>query len=378
MKATKKLLVIGLGVLGSNILDMVTRTHTNHELIFAGKDLNKIKERVNLSELVANKLGYYPKVSVLRIDLHDISKTTEVIHKIRPDVIFNATSLMSYWVPTTLPEEIFSKLYYAFTGWQTPVHLTLTYKLMQAIKLAGLKVRVINASYPDVVNCALAGLGLKPDIGIGNVSNVLPAVKKAISINTSLDVQDIDVYIIGHHHYSYMLPTIGNSNLPHHIVVYYKEKNITSRLNLNEIYGLIPTKLKRTRGMIGMSMTAASAMNVIRECLNEEGNSIHAPGVKGLPGGYPVKINKLGINLDLPEELGLEKAIEINRMGQVLDGVKDIKDGVITYTTREMDIVKDLIGYQCNSMKVEDSEYWAEELIRKFYDFKDKLEYKTV
>lgn len=375
MKNRKKLLVIGLGILGSNMLDIVTRMHTDYEVIFAGKDLNKMKERINLSELVGNKLGYYPKVSVELIDLHDISKTAEIIYKIKPDVIFNASSLMSYWVPTTLPKEIFSKLYYAFTGWQTPVHLTLTYKLMQAIKLTGLKVKVINASYPDVVNPALYGLGLEPDIGIGNVSNVLPAVKKAISINTSLNVKDIDVYIIGHHHYSYMLPTNGNPDLPHHITVYCKGKDITHHLNFNEIYKLIPTKLKRTRGMVGMSMTAASAMNVIMECLNEEGNSIHAPGVKGLPGGYPVKIDKSGINLDLPEDIDLKKAIEINRMGQVLDGVKDIKDGTITYTSREMDIVNELIGYQCNSMKVEDSEYWAEELMSKFCEFKERLEY---
>ncbi|WP_368502647.1 hypothetical protein AB3N04_00710 (plasmid) [Alkalihalophilus sp. As8PL] len=362
----KKLLIIGLGVLGSNILDMISRTNMKHKIIFGGKDPEKMKERVNLAELVANKLGYSPKLSVCKVDLDNIEETIETLDRLKPDIIFNATSLMSYWVPTTLPKEDFAKLYYAYTGWQTPTHLTLTYKLMKAVKLSSLDIKVINASYPDVVNPALRELDLSPHVGIGNVSNIVPTIKKAIALATSFNITDIEVFITAHHHFSYKLPNVGNSErLPHHIAVTHKGKDITSQIDLDTIYSIIPEKLKRTRGLVGMSMTAASSMNIILEFLNETGRSVHAPGVNGLPGGYPIRITQGEMKVDFKNNLTLERALEINQLGQVLDGVKEIKDGRVVFTEREMEVVKQILGYECHSMKIEECEYWAKETLSK-------------
>lgn len=372
-------MIFGLGVLGSKVVDILLQSKNDYEIVIVGRNHEKIHERMNLADLVASNLGIQNKVSYEIVDVNDISQTSELIYKVSPDIIFNATTKMSYWVPTKLPKDIFKKLYYAFTGWQTPMHLTLTYKLMQAVKNSGIQTRVINSSYPDVVNPVLHTIGLAPEVGIGNLANVVPVIRKAISLHENIPIEKLDIRAYGHHHFSYMLPSLGSAeNLPYHIEVYYQELNITKYLDFNSIYKLLPTKLKRTRGLEGMTMTAASAVNVINGMASyTKSEIIHAPGPNGLPGGYPILINENGTEVVLPNELSLLEAIELNKQGQILDGIEDIdSEGNIYYTGPEMQIVKDIFGYECLVMNVKECESWAEELHSKFTEYYNKTVYQ--
>jgi hypothetical protein len=334
---------------------------------------------MNLSDLVASNLGIHNKVSYEILDVNNINQTSELIYKVNPDIIFNATTKMSYWVPTKLPKEIFRKLYYAFTGWQTPMHLTLTFKLMKAVKNSGIQTRVINSSYPDVTNPALHTMDLAPEVGIGNLANVVPVIRKAISLHENIAIDKLDIRAYGHHHFSYMLPSLGNAeNLPYHLEIYYGDLNITKYLDFKNIFNLLPTKLKRTRGLEGMIMTAASAVNVIKGMAsNAKSEIIHAPGPNGLPGGYPIQITENGTEVVLPKDLSLHEVIELNKQGQILDGIKEIDNqGNIHYTEQEMQIVKEIFGYECLVMNVKECEQWADELYSKFMDYYNKVIYQ--
>ncbi|HDR7671321.1 TPA: hypothetical protein QCX97_005299 [Bacillus wiedmannii] len=378
---SKRIMIFGLGVLGSNVVDLLLQSKKNYEIVIVGRNPEKIHERMNLADLVASNLGIYNKVSYEIVDVNDISQTSELIHKVNPDIIFNATTKMSYWVPTKLPKPIFQKLYYAFTGWQTPMHLTLIYKLMQAVQNSGREVRVINSSYPDVTNPVLHSVGLAPEVGIGNLANVVPVIRKAIALHENIPIEKLDIRAYGHHHFSYMLPSLGNAEqLPYHIEVYYEQLNITKYLNLNSIFKLLSTKLKRTRGLEGMTMTAASAVNVINGmAANNSSKVIHAPGPNGLPGGYPIIIKESGTEVVLPQDLSLQEVVHLNKQGQVLDGVKEIDSkGNIYYTDKEMQIVKDIFGYECLVMNVRDCEQWAEELHLKFTEYYNKITHQYV
>jgi len=370
-----RIMIFGLGVLGSKVLDMLLQAENNYEIVVVGRNKEKIHERVNLADLVSTNLGFKNNVSYEIVDLNNIENTANIIFKHNPDIIFNATTKMSYWVPTKLPKAIFSKLYYAFTGWQVPMHLTLTYKLMKAVNISGRFPRVINACYPDVTNAALAKVGLAPEVGIGNLANVVPVIKKAISIHENIPLEKLELRAYGHHHFSYMLPSLGNAeSLPYYLEVLYGDLNIVKYLNLDSIFTLLPTKLKRTRGLEGMIMTAASAVNVINAmAAGNAGEIIHAPGPNGLPGGYPIIINGQGTEVIKPKNKDLQKMINLNIEGQILDGVQEIdENGNIYFTNREMNIVKEIFGYECLIMNVNDCEEWSEELYRKFTEYYEK------
>jgi hypothetical protein len=96
----------------------------------------------------------------------------------------------------------------------------------------------------------------------------------------------------------------------------------------------------------------------------------HAPGPEGLVGGYPVHINKDGAKVFIPEGMTREKAIQINEEAQKWDGIEKIKeDGTVVFTDEAYKTFKDLLGYDCKEMKVEEIEMRAKELGTFFKNF---------
>lgn len=367
----KKIMIVGLGVLGGHLLDMLLRMSKQHKIIVASRNDIRLRERTNLSELVAVQLGHNPDVSFIQLDLMNIDETAEIISRVNPDIIFNAASLMSYWVPTQLPRKIWNQLYYAYTGWQLPMHLTLIYKLMRAVQQSGCTARVVNGSYPDVTNPILHKIGLAPEVGIGNIANVVPVIRKSVSHILQQPLEKVQIHLIGHHHFSYRIPTTGNSaELPFNINVILDGSDVTSDLDMGAVFELLPTEFRRTRGQEGMLMTAASAVTVLEAMANETNAVVHAPGPNGLPGGYPVTLNKSGSKVILPMGLEIDEAIRINIEGQILDGVQKIDDdGTVHFTDREMSVVKRIFGYECLRMSIYDCEEWAKELDLKYKKF---------
>ncbi len=117
-------------------------------------------------------------------------------------------------------------------------------------------------------------------------------------------------------------------------------------------------------------MTAASAEVVFDSLVNDTGRLIHAPGPHGLPGGYPCRVNREGIYVELPPGITLDEAISINTTAQQFDGIERIdQDGTVHFVERHMTILKDLLGYECRSMTLEESEERAQELLAKYGAF---------
>ncbi len=61
-----------------------------------------------------------------------------------------------------LPKELYRKLHEGWIAPQAPVFLTLTHKLMQAVRDSELDVRVVSCCYSDLVNPMLGKIGLAP------------------------------------------------------------------------------------------------------------------------------------------------------------------------------------------------------------------------
>jgi hypothetical protein len=115
------------------------------------------------------------------IDVFNIDQTAEKLNNFNPNVIFDCTSLQSWYVITTLPEEHYKAIDQARYAPWIPMHCTLTFNIMKAVKQTGLDIKVVNSGFPDVTNCALGKIELAPHIGIGNIDNVSLPVKMYIA-----------------------------------------------------------------------------------------------------------------------------------------------------------------------------------------------------
>ncbi|GHO94791.1 hypothetical protein KSF_048390 [Reticulibacter mediterranei] len=367
----QRIFFVGLGDVGANVFDLFLRVPGQHRFLIGGRKQDYLQQRTNLSLFAAMQFGLYPEVELASVDLMNVEHTAEVITQFQPDIIFCAATLQKWGVLNALPKQVAERLYQAQIGPWLPLHLTLVYKLMLAVQQTGLDVKVMNATYPDVVHAILNKVGLAPTTGIGDIANNIPALKKSLAIKLSQPVEKIDVRLVAQHHVHYWASRKGTSDgAPFHLSVTVDGQDLTQQLTMSTVFDLLPGTLKRTPGN---QMTATSAAIIFDGMVNDRGTVIHAPGPNGLPGAFPVKVNAQGVEVVLPNGITLTEAVSINTTAQQFDGIEHIDDdGTVHFSERHMAIFKKLLGYECRWMPLSDVEDRAKELRAKYTAFARK------
>ncbi|WP_116964460.1 hypothetical protein [Fastidiosibacter lacustris] len=374
-----KLLIIGNGVLASMVTKMLSWTLLEPkqvEIIIGTRNSLRGKQLVNLASLSSLNLNNHITIRHVNIDLDNVEETSCTLKELNPDIIFNTATMQSYWVISSLPEPIYKALSLAGIGPWIPMHLAPVYKLMKAYKQSGIKGIVINSAFPDAINPALKTLGLSPDIGIGNVANIVPAIQSAIALKHEINVHEVHVKMVCHHAVSNAIPSQGQSKAPY--ILEARDRNgedLLVGISHDDIFNLVKTELTRPRGKDGMWITASSAARLIQAFTNKEFTSVHAPGPMGLIGGYPLQIKAGQYQFDLPEDVTLEQAIQINKLGQQFDGIQEItEDGRVILMDASVEIVHSVLGYYCKNIDTKNIEVHAWELASRYKKFAEKWE----
>jgi len=374
-----KVLVAGLGALGFGTLEILSRTPTLSEgLKVLAADVNEDdgQRKVNLAVATAEMLGFHPDVQFCRLDMLDVKAIAELLRSFQPDLIFQAGSLQSWWVREYLPEKEQQRLSEAGLGPWLPMHLALPHKLMQAVAMTGIKPAVVNASFPDVVCPALATLGMAPTIGIGNMALTTPLIRMLTSRQLGVQTRDVQVYMVGAHFVGYSVLFCGSTlGAPYFLRILVNGKDVTEEVDPGHklmSQGLsLPVCPTAALGIT--SLIAASAAANIRAILQDTKEIAHAPGPNGLPGGYPVRLGRDLVEVVLPDDLPLEKAIEINTAGNRFDGIERIEDdGTVVITHKSWEVMRDVLGYDVKEFNVADSLELARQLGRSFHAYAEK------
>ena len=368
------IMIIGLGQIGGKALEFLARKPGIARIVRA--DVNEVYgfQRVNNAVFGAQLEGFYPNIDFVKVDLRDVGKTSETLARINPSVIFNSTSLQSYWVVELLPKEIHKKFQEVGYGPWLPMHLTLCHKLMQAIQQSGIKTWVVNGAYPDAVNPTLAKVGEAPIAGIGNIELVIPQLRKVISLKMNVPMRTIFPVLVMHHYAEYWVVREGHTGgAPYYLKVLVDGNDIRGELSPEELFKDIIKYAKRLGHPEGHYVVASSAIQKILSLYYDTGEISHVPGPGGLVGGYPVRLSREGVKLALPREISQEEAIRINWESQKLEGIEEIKnDGAVVFTDKSCQIMKELLGYECKTMKSDEYGERAAELGRRYQEFSKK------
>ncbi len=373
----QKLMMIGLGDLSWWTLEILLRTPgfaEYVEVLTCDKDEELGLRRTNSALLSASQTHTAANVHFLPLDVFDVEKTAETIFHFKPDVIFDCTSLQSWWVITKLPKEKYQQIDRARYGPWIPMHCTLTYNIMKAIKMTSLSPKVINSGFPDVTNCALDKLGLAPHIGIGNLDNIVPLFRMLVAEKEQVPVESVQVYMFMAHFISYYAARFHNTGgAPFIAKIFIDGHDITEKYNTDALLCESTIRFRRQGGTQGHSVVGSSCAKNLLHTLQNRRTLTHSPGPCGLPGGYPVRIGSELVQVALPPGVTLEEAVKVNNECQKHDGIEEIReDGTIVITDESYQIMKDLIGYDCKSLKVEDAANWARELKEKFSRWANK------
>jgi|SRR5579883_1085617 hypothetical protein len=360
-----RILFVGFGNLGSQVFDLfLLRSTKEQHFLVAGRNLEYLRQRASLSIHAAIQLGLEPDVDYAFMDVAHIHETAETIAQFKPDVIFTSATVQASSAISRLPKPVFEKLALAQAGPWMPLSLVLVYKLMQAIRLTGLKISVLNAASSDNANAVLGTVGLAPTVGTGNLANLIPAIRRIIALQLRISWQEIQVLFVGHNQVATALRTRGTpGEAPFHLTVFLNDKDVTNRIDLQALFQGLPAITREYTQLI-----SASSVALVFDALTGRTHEvIHAPGPNGLPGAYPLQAETQGLEIVLPPGITLEEAIHINRAGQMLDGIEKIEDdGTVYFTEKNMAILKETLGYECRRMPLSEVEYWAQELHAKY------------
>jgi hypothetical protein len=316
MKNKKRVLVIGLGDLGSRIAQMIAERGLCAEL--------KLASRSEAAQQWASllSLGTDCKVSSEKTDGLDLEKVSKLLAGFQPDLVLQCATLFSPWSFLECGTPPAMGVLSAGFALQASAQLPVAMNVMRARQKSGLSCSVINCSFPDLVNPLLARLGLAPTAGIGNVAMIARHLER-----TRPDRNRSKLRVVAHH--AHVAPALSGrkpeATLPLPLAYEGDQK-----LGEDDVYiqpGIEP-------GRHFNYLTACTAIPLITSLLDHEVVlETHAPGILGLPGGYPTKIERGAIQLDLPADISLNKAVEFNNLSARADGIERIEDdGTLIYT----------------------------------------------
>lgn len=361
-------MIIGLGDLGGYVLEFLARIPNIPKIVTADINGEWGERKTNSAIAGAFQFELYPDIEFRQLDAFDIDKTAKLLQEVQPTVIYNSMTLQSWWVITQLPQEAYKAIDEArYAPWY-PMHFVPTYKLMQAVKKSGIKTHVVNAAFPDLVNPALAKIGLSPTVGIGNIDNLVCSLKIVGAKMFKVSLRSVAVYMVAPHFVSYYMGRFGNSGgVTYYLKVMIDDKDVTPKMNKDEFVSKVTTFGKRPGSIQAHPVVASSVCRIMMGILFDTKQLGHAPGPNGLPGGYPIKLSANGVEVFLPENLTLEEALRINNEAQVFEGVSSIEeDGTVVLTEKSAGIFKKLLDFDCKVYTVKESETKAKELDDKF------------
>ena len=366
----EKIMIVGVGELGGIVLEFLARIPNICDIVVCDNNEDWGFRKTNSAVLGASFMGLYPSISYRKMNLFNIEETAAALREINPTIIFNGTTLQSWWVVGVLPVELHKRVYTGLGPW-LPMHTTLTHKLMLAVKEAGLNPYVVNSSFPDATNPVLSKVGLPPTVGIGNLDLVIPPMQKTVAEKLGVPMCNVTIRMIGHHYHGYYFPRHGTgTEAPFHLKIYLDREDVTDQFDFPSLVADIPKHALRPAGAAGQYVVAASSVKNIMAIYNDTGEITHAPGPQGLPGGYTVRLSRKGAEVVLSPGLSLEEAIKINEEAQKHDGIEAIyDDGTVRFTDRSHQALKTELGYDCLELKLSESADRAKELREKFMEF---------
>lgn len=335
-----RVLILGMGDLGVRIAQRVVEGGFSSACMLAGKS-DAAMQWARLLQISSGR-----EVSAARVDGQDVEALKALLADFEPELIVQCASLLSPFALRSVQGAAAQAVLKGGFALQLAAQLPVVRALMQALRELGMKCPVINCSYPDVTHPILAAEGMAPTVGIGNVAIMAMWYQRNLA-----GANEASLQVVGQH--AQLGPVLeGKFAAPETPapLVYLNGR----RLAPEEL--LFDTELK---GGAAMNHLAAATVEPILRGFTERDGVVetHAPGVFGLPGGYPVCFVAGAPELRLPDGLGLDEAVSFNKLAAKGEGIERIdEDGTVFYTEHARQSVEEFCPELAEPLRVQDVE----------------------
>jgi len=105
----KKVMIVGLGELGSNVYQLLLNSGAPLKIVTADVNEDTGIRKTNLMKYVAGQMGIDREVEFVKVDLFNIDETASTIDIVDPDIIYSAATLQS-WLLRLFPKKFLTSL----------------------------------------------------------------------------------------------------------------------------------------------------------------------------------------------------------------------------------------------------------------------------
>lgn len=333
-------LVLGMGDLGVRIAQRVVEGGFSSSCLLAGKS----DAAIQWARLLRITTGR--EVLAATIDGQDVESLKALLTRFEPELIVQCATLLSPFALRSVETDAAQAVLKGGFALQLAAQLPVVRALMQALGALRMHCPVINCSYPDVTHPVLSAEGLAPTIGIGNVAIMAMWYRRNLPGASEATLQ-----VVGQH--AQLGPalrgTLAAPATPTPLVYLDGERVPSEQL-------LFDAGLQG--GATLNHMAAATVTPILRAFTEREAVvETHAPGVRGIAGGYPVRFVHGSPELRLPGRLSLEEAVGFNHLAAKGEGIEHIAhDGTVFYTEHARQTVADFCPELAEPLRPQDVE----------------------
>ncbi|GAB2179117.1 hypothetical protein DLREEDagr8_46750 [Dongia sp. agr-C8] len=348
--------MIGLGALTGAVLDAVARDGRFAHIVLAARDAEQGRAKVLAARIGAALEGEFPRIEFVPFDFN-AATAPETLKKIAPDVAFAAPTLLSRRRIRAADPKIRALP----SGIWLACHLAPMLRLRECWTKSGLSAPWVGASEPDLVNAVLHLTGAGPTAGSGGIATCIPRIRFLAAQQAKAPVQEIAVRLVAGASLADCLAGERNAKeLPPFLLkVTWHGQDITLAVK-DKLKAKVPPVAEADQARIAASAT----LDLLAALGDDRPHDLHVPAPNGLLGGYPVKINRRGAEVDLPAAWDLEHALGINATALAYDGIAALdKDGAVTYTPRGIAAFETLLGERVERLRPPNAQSLAEKLV---------------
>jgi hypothetical protein len=254
----------------------------------------------------ASTFGTAHRIAYREIDWSSQGDLARAVRECRPALAFHAASLQSAWDLADAHDpwsRAVRTLGYAVT---LPLQLDLALRLAQALRNEAPGCRLVNACYPDATNEVLTRLGHDVLCGVGNVAILAGVLGARMALDDNARLK-----LLAHHR---QVACAIEGRLAADAPRIWLDGNELSASSVPDVR--LPSDASLN------FVTGSSAARLLMAALGRiERHACHAPGVFGLPGGYPIEWDGGTLRLALPPGMGVDEAVGWNRRAAHREGI---------------------------------------------------------
>ena len=300
------IIITGAGSLATEILHgLASSSADGLEIALLGRDPDRLAALARSGEeLAEGRL----KVRPVALDWSDDGLLRRLIAELHPKVLVHTASVQSPW--TLAGADSWARLVQdAGFGLTTPLQALLTLRVARALLAESAETALVNGCYPDAVNRVLFFNGLSGAAGLGNIAILAALLSQGLPASMTEGKQ---LRLVAHH--AHLAAVHEKRSVNPAMRVWLDEEPIdqAAAVWLND--ATLAHNLNSVTGPIAAPMLLALAKRIPLW-------RGHSPGPVGLPGGYPIVIDNGDVQVDLPRNITLAEASNINMTAGLADGL---------------------------------------------------------